>query len=180
MTTVLSTDSKVRASLCLSIWDWKGLSSKALRKLSVKMPSNEMPSKEAKTPFANKIIILIFKVWNVHIIIPAISFKIMVVPHTVFKEIYSTFSSVIDNKKKKNTSSSCWLGSVDEQVGLPWRCDWWKLRFIHNCVGESEKVLLVPVSTKGITVDPENWIEHSEQDSYIIQWFYSLLLTRYN
>ena len=41
---------------------------------------------------------------------------------------------------------------------------------LHNCVGESEKALLVPVSTKGITVDPENWIEqHSEQDSYLIQ-----------
>ena len=41
---------------------------------------------------------------------------------------------------------------------------------LHNCVGESEKALLVPVSTKGITADPENWIEqHSEQDSYLIQ-----------
>ena len=38
---------------------------------------------------------------------------------------------------------------------------------LHNCVGESEKALLVPVSSKGITVDHENWIEqHSEQDSY--------------
>ena len=58
-----------------------------------------MPSKEAKTLLQKKIIILIFKVWNVHIIIPAISFKIMVVLHTVFQEIYSTFSFVIDNKK---------------------------------------------------------------------------------
>ena len=40
----------------------------------------------------------------------------------------------------------------------------------HNCVGESEKALLVPVRTKGMTVNHENWIEqHSKQDSYLIQ-----------
>ena len=37
----------------------------------------------------------------------------------------------------------------------------------YNCVGESEKALLVSVSTKGITADHENWIEqHSTKDSY--------------
>ena len=42
----------------------------------------------------------------------------------------------------------------------------------HNCVGESEKALLVSVSTKGITVDHENWIEqHSKQDSYFFTDF---------
>ena len=56
-------------------------------------------------------------------------------------------------------------------MGLPWRCDWWDYRF-HNCVRESEKALLV--STKGITTNQENWIEqHSKQDSYLIQRFYS-------
>ena len=50
----------------------------------------------------------------------------------------------------------------------------------HNCVGQSEKALLVPVSTKGITADHENWIEqHSKQDSNLIQRFYSQLF-RYN
>ena len=40
----------------------------------------------------------------------------------------------------------------------------------HNCVGESKKALLVPVSTKGITAGHENWNEqHSKQDSYLIQ-----------
>ena len=42
----------------------------------------------------------------------------------------------------------------------------------HNCVGELEKTLLVPVSTKGITVDHENWIEqHSKQDSFFFKDF---------
>ena len=42
----------------------------------------------------------------------------------------------------------------------------------HNCVGESEKALLVPVSTKGITVNHENWIEqHSKQESYFFNDF---------
>ena len=36
----------------------------------------------------------------------------MVVPHTVFKEIYSTFSSVIDNKKK---NKSVYLGNVIDE-----------------------------------------------------------------
>ena len=50
----------------------------------------------------------------------------------------------------------------------------------HNCVhvGESEKTLLAPVSTKGIAADHENWIEQRsiKQDSYLIQRFYSQLL----
>ena len=47
----------------------------------------------------------------------------------------------------------------------------------HNCVGESKQAFLVPVSTKGITAGHENWNEqHSKQDSYLIQWFFSLLL----
>ena len=42
----------------------------------------------------------------------------------------------------------------------------------HNCVGESEKALLVPVSAKEITVDHENWIEqHSKQDSHFFNDF---------
>ena len=42
----------------------------------------------------------------------------------------------------------------------------------HNCVGESEKALSVSVSTKGITVDHENWIEqYSKQDSYFFNDF---------
>ena len=48
----------------------------------------------------------------------------------------------------------------------------------QNRVHESEKALLVPVLTKGISADHEsrNWIEqHSKQDS--IQQFYSQLLT---
>ena len=36
-------------------------------------------------------------------------------------------------------------------VGLPWGCD--DENRPHNCVGETEKALLVPVSTKGITED---------------------------
>ena len=48
----------------------------------------------------------------------------------------------------------------------------------HNCVGESEKALLVSVSTKGIIVDQENWIEqHSTQDSYFFNDFHSCLDT---
>ena len=49
----------------------------------------------------------------------------------------------------------------------------------QNRVHESEKALLVPVLTKGISADHEsrNWIEqHSKQDSYLIQQFYSQLL----
>ena len=52
----------------------------------------------------------------------------------------------------------------------------------QNRVRESEKALLVPMLTKGISADHErrNWIEpHSKQDSYLIQQFYSQLL-RYN
>ena len=75
------------------------------------MPSKENAFKGSQNPFAKKIIIiLIFKFelyvdkiisYILHIkIIPAISFKIMVVLHTVFQEIYSTFSFVIDNNKK--------------------------------------------------------------------------------
>ena len=42
----------------------------------------------------------------------------------------------------------------------------------YNCVGESEKALLVSVSTKGITVDHENWIEqHRTKDSYFFHDF---------
>ena len=42
----------------------------------------------------------------------------------------------------------------------------------HNCVGELGKALLVSVSTKGITVNHENWIEqHSKQDSYFFNDF---------
>ena len=42
----------------------------------------------------------------------------------------------------------------------------------------SQKALLVPVSTKGITVDHERGIEqHSKQDSYLIQRFYLQLLS---
>ena len=42
----------------------------------------------------------------------------------------------------------------------------------------SQKALLVPVSTKGITVDHECGIEqHSKQDSYLIQRFYLQLLS---
>ena len=42
----------------------------------------------------------------------------------------------------------------------------------------SQKALLVPVSTKGITVDHEREIEqHSKQDSYLIQRFYLQLLS---
>ena len=44
--------------------------------------------------------------------------------------------------------------------------------YSYNCVGESEKALLVSVSTKGITVNHENWIEqHSTQDSYFFNDF---------
>ena len=49
----------------------------------------------------------------------------------------------------------------------------------QNRVHESEKALLVPVLTKGSSADHEsrNWIEqHSKQDSYLIQQFYSQLL----
>ena len=44
----------------------------------------------------------------------------------------------------------------------------------HNCARESEKALLVPVSTKESRIE-----QHSKQDSYLIQRFYSQLL-RYN
>ena len=48
----------------------------------------------------------------------------------------------------------------------------------HSCVHESQKALLVPVSTKGITVHHEREIEqHSKQDSYLIQRFYLQLLS---
>ena len=48
----------------------------------------------------------------------------------------------------------------------------------HRCVRESQKALLVPVSTKGITVHHELGIEqHSKQDSYLIQRFYLQLLS---
>ena len=43
---------------------------------------------------------------------------------------------------------------------------------------ESQKALLVPVSTKGITVHHEHEIEqHSKEDSYLIQRFYLQLLS---
>ena len=80
------------------------------------------------------------------------------------------------------TGSNRWLQEVRANM-------WFYLRGvidvidgIYNCVLESEKAFLVPVSTKGIEVDHNrgNWIEqHSEQDSYLIQKFYSQLL-RYN
>ena len=44
----------------------------------------------------------------------------------------------------------------------------------HNCARESEKALLVPVSTKESRIE-----QHSKQDSYLIKRFYSQLL-RYN
>ena len=48
----------------------------------------------------------------------------------------------------------------------------------HNCARESQKALLVTVSTKGITVDHERGIEQqSKQDSYLIQRFYLQLLS---
>ena len=52
----------------------------------------------------------------------------------------------------------------------------WSMRTTFIII--SQKALLVPVSTKGITVDHEREIEqHSKQDSYLIQWFYLQLLS---
>ena len=48
----------------------------------------------------------------------------------------------------------------------------------ERCVRESQKALLVPVSTKGITVHHEREIEqHSKEDSYLIQRFFLQLLS---
>ena len=52
----------------------------------------------------------------------------------------------------------------------------WSMRTTFIII--SQRALLVPVSTKGITVDHERGIEqHSKQDSYLIQRFYLQLLS---
>ena len=72
------------------------------------------------------------------------------------------------------TSSNWWLGTAGEHMQLP--LEMWSMRTTFIII--SQKALLVPVSTKGITVDHERGIEqHSKQDSYLIQRFYLQLLS---
>ena len=90
--------------------------------------------------------------------------ELTLVPSLHICAVYPGKLSVPSENSGKLTSSSCWLGRAGETD------------FISKC----EFPLVIKVLTKGITADHENWIEqHSKQDSYLIQRYYSQLL-RYN